>query len=124
MSQTISFSDARDLLSKLLTERIPLRLLFISPTRARVFMPGFVDSISDSNGLGISTSGPPVDAKLAYFNFRPFDNPCTFLYEEKRELPEDVRASISTGLEDESVLTMFLPDSGEKLFLFFTVPIS
>jgi hypothetical protein len=119
MSQ-ISLSAARDLLSKLLSERIPLRALFVSPSGVRSLMPGFVDSISQHNGLGISESGPPIDVTRAFFNLRPLIE-CTFWYGERRELAEEIRASLPVGSDDESALSIRLPQSEEVLTLFFTI---
>jgi hypothetical protein len=115
----ISQPEAADLLSKLLTERVPLSAFFVSRSGARVSLPGFVDSITHDNGLAISVSGPPIDALRGYINFFPFDRDCEFWYGEKRELPEDLRPRLTT--RGESALMFLLPDSGERLALFFTL---
>ena len=107
-------------MSKLLEERVPLRALFISPSGARMYLAGFVDSKTASNGLGISASGPPIDVKQGFLNMRPFDRNCEFWYGEKRELTDEEREGIS-GPDEESALTIRFLDFGEKLFLFFTI---
>jgi hypothetical protein len=116
----ISVGEAGDLLSKLLTERIPLRTMFLSRSGARIMMPGFVDSITPQNGLGLSVSGPPIDVGRGFINVRPFDRDCDFTYSKKRELPEDTRRELG-GPDAESVLIMRFPDFGEMVTLFFTL---
>lgn len=118
MSQ-ISQPEVVDLLSKLLAERIPLEAFFVSVSGARASLSGFVDSITRDNGLAISVSGPPIDVSKGYLNFSPFDCGCEFWYGEQRELPIELQPIAVT--RGESVLVFRLPDSGERLALFFTL---
>jgi len=113
----ISLPVARDLWSKLLNERTPLRVLLVTTSGVRVRLPGFIDSITPARGLMISVSGPPVDATRGLLSWPLADRDCEFLYGEQRELPEEDR----TSNVDESVLILHCRVSGEKLMLFFTV---
>jgi hypothetical protein len=118
MSQ-ISAPEAEDLLSKLLLERIPLRVTFASPSGTRVIMSGFLDSKTVAHGLIILASGPPIDVSRGFFNVRPFDRNCAFVYGEKREVPEEMRKNLLDS-DGDTVLMMHFPDSGETVCLFFT----
>jgi hypothetical protein len=113
----ISPSDADDLLSKLLSERIPLVAFFRSPVfEARI--KGFVDSKTQKTGITISVSGPPIDVNKGYIVVRALERLCDCWYGEKRELPESFK-----DLSDEfgeSVLTIRFLESKETLALFFT----
>jgi hypothetical protein len=119
MSQ-ISPQEARDLLGKLLTERSPIHFFFATSSKARISLRGFVDSISERNGLAISESGPPIDTKRGWCNVRPFDRPCEFQYGEIREMPREVLENMEAP-EYESVLMMRLPESLELALIFFTI---
>jgi len=118
MSQ-IQQSDAIGLLSKLLSERIPLQVFFASPSGTQVSMSGFVDSMTRDNGLVISASGPPVDVARGYVNFFPFGRNCDFWYGDKREVPAE--SLPSTEARGDSALMFTLPASGERFVLFFTI---
>lgn len=114
----ISQSEARDLLSKLLSERTPLIASLHSPSGADAKIPGFIDSMTRDNGLIVSVSGPPIKPEGGSIRVRPFDKGCDFWYGEKRELPEQFR-----NLGDvygESALGINFP-SGEIFVLFFTL---
>ena len=119
MSQ-ISLREAVDLLQKFASERIPLRAMLASPSGARAVVPGFVDSFRRETGLVVSVSGPPIDVFRGYIAVRPFDRPCDFTYGEERELPEEVRQSLSPE-HGKSVLVIRFLDSGEVFALFFTI---
>ena len=116
MSQ-ISESEAADLLSKLQVERIPLCAMLVSPSGAHARMPGFVDSITQDNGLVISVSGVPIDTSRGYLQFSPFRSGCEYSFGDKRELPDNFRIE-SVG--DSALVFRFL-DTGERLALFFTL---
>ena len=120
MSQ-ISLPEVADLLEKLLSERIPLKVLFASTTSgARAYISGFIDSATRANGLVVSVSGPPMDTERGWIHVFPFDRECEFWYGERREFPEEVRLLLSETTE-ESTLVMRFPASGEALALFFTI---
>jgi hypothetical protein len=116
----ISALEADDLLGKLFSDRIPLRVLFVSSSGTRVTMPGFVDSKTRVNGVVISVSGPPIDSARGFLNFRRFDENCEFLYGETRELSEEMRKEIPDR-DGESALMIRVLDLNEVLVLFFTL---
>jgi hypothetical protein len=109
-----------DILSKLLSERTPLRAVFKSPSGMHFRIPVFVHSVTNAKGLIFSISGPPLDAHLGLINIRHFDPECTFWYGETRELPEEIRQEIS-GPDIESVLVVRFRDPEEVFTLFFTI---
>jgi hypothetical protein len=114
MSQTSS-SEAADVLSKLMTDHLPVHGLSTSES-VRVKITGFVHSVSPS--LTISISRPPLDNR-GWITVRPFDRPCEFSYDEKRGAPErDRNLAHEFG---KSVLVMRFPDRDEALTLFFTI---
>lgn len=115
----ISLREAADLIEKLLSERVPLRGFFVSPSGTRIVLPGFVDSATSEHGLVISVSGPPLDASKGWMNVRPFDRECEFEYGEKRELPEEIQSLSETY--GESCLVIRFLDCGELFVLFFTL---
>jgi hypothetical protein len=113
----ISVSEASDLLSKLLSERISLLAFFRSP-RLEFRLPGFVDSVTSDNGLVVSVSGPPIDTKRGYLHVLRFER-CDFWYGERRELsPELQELGDRYG---ESVLTIRFLDCEDLLLLLFTL---
>jgi hypothetical protein len=114
----IAQHEAADLLQKLFSERIAVEAVFFSQSGTRISLPGFVDSATRQNGLVISVSGPPLDPARGYLNYFPFDRDCQFWYGEKRELPEAFKDIAAR--RGESVLLFLLPDSVERLGLFFT----
>lgn len=114
----ISPSEAADLMSKLLSERVPLVAFFRSPF-AEARISGFVDSATNAGGITVSVSGPPIDVKRGYIAVRNLERLCECWYGEKRELPESLR-----DLSDkygESVLAIRFLESKETLGLFFTL---
>jgi hypothetical protein len=113
----ISVDDTSDLLTKLLSERVPLVAFFRSPF-FEAKTPGFVDSITKEDGVTISVSGPPVDASKGYIFVRSPNRPCDCWYGEKRELPESLKHLSDTF--GESILVIRFPESEETLALFFT----
>lgn len=119
MSQ-ISVGEAEDLLGKLLAERIPTRMLFLSPSGARLLMSGFIDSKTIKNGVGFSATSPTVDVMQGYFTFRPFDRNCEFEYGEVREI-QDKSVREVAAKDGESALRMRFSDPGETVVLFFTL---
>lgn len=119
MSQ-ISLDEATDILRKLLTERVPVHASFSSPTdRTYVSLFGFVDSISDANGLVVSESGPPIDVSRGFLCFA-FNIGCEYLYGEKRELAGQIKDAIPEPRGD-SALMFRRPRTGELMVLFFTI---
>lgn len=112
----ISLSEASDLISKLISERIRL-IAFFRSALTETRLPGFVDSVTAENGLVISVSGPPIDVARGYFRIS-FDR-CDFWYGDKRELPKEM-----SGLSDkygESILAVRFLNSGDLLGLFFNL---
>jgi hypothetical protein len=118
MSQ-ISLPEAVDLLSKLLSERVPLIVFFRSRTLAEARIAGFVDSLTRDSGLVISASGPPIEVERGYIRVRPLEAGCVFWYGEKRELP--VQFQDLADVYGESVLSMTFPEANEVIVLFFTL---
>lgn len=114
----ISQSEAADLLSKLLAERVPVDSFFMSEDGTRCDFPGFVDSITLSDGIVVSASGPPMDASRGYVAFDPFDRECEYVYGERRELPLEISSRLRQE-RGESVLLFRVP--GETFALFFTL---
>ena len=119
MSQ-ILLREASDLLEKLFSERIPLRAVFASPSRALISLPGFVSSATRETGLLIAGSGPPFDLSKGYIRVWPFDLECEFEYGDKREFPEEAGLFPDPAEGDSGLLIRFL-DSEERLALLFTL---
>jgi hypothetical protein len=119
MSQILQ-AETADLLSKLMSERIPVQAFLFSKAGTRVSFFGFVDSITRDNGVLISASGAPIDLSRGYFNFLPFDRGCEFSYGETRELPEELQLSLK-DTRGKSCLMFFFPKLGDRFALFFTV---
>jgi len=68
MSQ-VSQAEAADLLSKLLSDRVPVQAFFFPTIGTRISLVGFVDSFTPDNAVVVSVSGPPIDFTRGYFNF-------------------------------------------------------
>ncbi len=119
MSQ-ISLSEASDILKKLFDERLPLTAYLITPSRARVRLNGFIVGATREKGLFVGDRLPPA-IPSNFINLFPFtEGECIFTYGEKREIGEDIRASLPADLED-SMLMISFPVTHELLTLFFTV---
>jgi hypothetical protein len=115
----ISLKDADALLSKLLTERVPLHAHFRSPSGAEARISGFVDSKNSDGTILVSTSGPPLIAEKGYLRFWTAGGRTSIWYGEKRELPESLK-----HLADkfgESALVFDITEFDERAVLFFTI---
>src|SRR5690242_9079457 len=99
----ISALEADALLSKLLTEKVPL-LVFFKSRSLEVNLPGFVDSKTEADGVCFSVSGPPIDVSKGFLRVVGFNRPCDFWYGEQRELSEDRRVEAAARALGESVL--------------------
>lgn len=120
MSQVLSLPEASDLLKKLFDERVPISAFLISPSRLRVRLHGYIVGATENAGLFIGDRRLP-DLSLNWVNVFPFKpGCCSFVYGEKREIPEDVRANLTTET-GESALTLHFPFTNEILTLFFTI---
>jgi hypothetical protein len=115
----ISLKDADALLSKLLTERVPLHAHFRSPSGAEARISGFVDSKNSDGTVVVSTSGSPLVADKGYVRFWVSGAETSIWYGEKRELPDDMK-----HLADkfgESSLVFKISEFNEWVGLFFTI---
>lgn len=119
MSQ-ISLEEGEDLLSKLLSERIRLSIVFQTPSGTRTILSGFLDSKTLANGLIFLASSPAIDVLRGFLKVPTSGGDCVFMYGEKREVPEEIRKNLSDS-DGDSVLIVQFPDFGETLFLFFTL---
>jgi len=82
----ISNQDAMLLVSRLLSERVPVTAQYFSAGGTRIILAGFVDSTSLANGIIISPSRPPSNKDgfmMVPFEGRAFE----FSYCDRRELP-------------------------------------
>jgi hypothetical protein len=119
MSQ-ISVSEASDLLQKLFDERTSLAAFFVTPSRARIRLNGFIIGATRKEGLLVADRLPPATPSN-WINVFPFaEGECVFTYGERREVTEDVRLLLTTDL-GESALIMRFPVTDETLTLFFTL---
>jgi hypothetical protein len=116
----ISPLEADSLLSKLLTERIPLKAFFKAPF-VEVQIPGFIDGKTAEDGVLISESGPPIDVRHGFLRVSGFERRCDFWYGEQREVSEEVRKIASARDVGESVLVIRFLDTDEVLALYFTI---
>jgi hypothetical protein len=114
----ISVEEARDLLDKLFSERLPVLAFFASPTGTQIRLNGFVDSITRDNGLVIAAASPPSQGP-GFIRVLIFDRDFEFSYGDVRVLPEEMREEFAEK-HGESVLAVRFLDSDELLALFFT----
>jgi hypothetical protein len=115
----ISLSDADALLSKLLTERIPVHAHFRSASGAEARISGFVDSKNSDGTVVFSTSGPPLVADKGYVRFWIAGVRTLIWYGEKRELPEHLKPLADKF--GESALVFDILEFNERAALFFTI---
>jgi hypothetical protein len=87
----ISPPEAESLISKLLTERTPVRVHLKSASGTETDITGFIDTKTIKGGIVISTSGSPLKPELGFLTVRPFDSVYEIWYGEKRELPDDLK---------------------------------
>lgn len=120
MSQVLSLPEASDLLKKLFDERVPISAFLISPSHLRVRLHGYVVGATAQAGLFIGDRLLPA-LSLNWINVFPFEpGCCSFVYGEKREISEDVRANFATETGESSLILHF-PLTNEILTLFFTI---
>ena len=115
----ISLTDADALLSKLLTEKIPLHAHFISSSGAESRISGFVDSKNSDGTIVVSTSGPPIVADKGYLRFPVTGVGTSIWYGERRELPDKLQP-LANKFGDSSVV-FEIPEFKERVLLFFTI---
>lgn len=115
----ISLADADALLSKLLTERIPLHAHFLSPSGAEARISGFVDSKNSDGTVVFSTSGPPLVADQGYLRVWIAGARTSIWYGEKRELPDNLKP-LADKFGDAALIFDVL-EFNERAALFFTI---
>jgi hypothetical protein len=115
----ISPTDADALLSKLLTERVPLHAHFRSPSGAEARISGFIDSKNSDGTVVISTSGPPLVAEKGYLRIWIAGSRTIIWYGEKRELPDNLKP-LADKFGD-SALAFEISEFNEWAALFFTL---
>lgn len=115
----LSIEEARDLLNKLFSERIPVLAFFSSPTGAQARLNGFIDSITRDGGLVVSVTRPPSQG-AGFIGFPIFDRDLEFSYEDVRVLPEAMREEFIAEHSEDSVLAIRDLETEELLALFFT----
>jgi hypothetical protein len=115
----ILLSDADALLSKLLTERVPLHAHFRSASGAEARITGFVDSKNSDGTIVISTSGPPLVAEKGYLRIWIAGFDTSIWYGEKRELPDNLKPL--ADVFGESALVFDVREFNERAALFFTI---
>jgi len=114
----ISPLEASDLISKLLSEHIPL-VAFYRTDSVEIKMRGFIDSATQAEGITVSVSGPPIDIERGYLSVKQIDRLNECWYGEKRSLPESW--NILGDEYGESILAIRFPTSGETFSLFFKI---
>jgi hypothetical protein len=115
-NNTISLDSARDILSKLLREEIPVLAALYCPTGARSRFTGVVDAFAYEIRV-LRIDGTELVAV-------PFSGrPVTILYGEKRELKPATRDILGDKLDliGESVLAFLFLDTREFFILNFTL---
>lgn len=115
----ISIEEARDLLDKLFSERIPVLAFFTSPTGTQARLNGFIDSITREGGLVVSAARPPSQGP-GFISFPLFDRDLEFSYEDVRVLPEALREEFIAEHSEDSVLAIHDLETNELFALFFT----
>jgi hypothetical protein len=116
MSQ-ISLAEASDSLEKLFGEKVRLATFFITPSRARVRLDGFLTGVSREQGLFVTTRPLPIDGG-GWINVSPFsEGECVFSYGEAREVADELREHI---LGESALIITFLT-TGERFAMFFTL---
>jgi hypothetical protein len=111
----ISPEDAGNLLSKLMSESIPVVAYFVAADGSDCQMHGFVAGIS-KEGLLIRESKEDTSSFLTVSLATP---PSTCLYRETRENLEEDRERLKLEY-GESALSLLFP-SGARVMLFFTL---
>jgi len=115
----VSVEEARDLLNKIFSERLPVLAFFSSPAGTQVRLNGFIDSITRDNGLVVAAASPPSQGP-GFIRFLIFDRDLEFSYEDVRVLPEAMRKEFAEEHPEDSVFAIRDLDTDELLALFFT----
>jgi hypothetical protein len=115
----ISLADADSLISKLLTERIPVLGHFISSSGAEARIDGFIDSKNSNGTVVISTSGPPLKTEQGFFRFWLAGHRTSIWYGESREISDELRPLAERV--GNCALIFNITEFNEKVLLFFSV---
>ncbi|MGD0402486.1 MAG: hypothetical protein ABSB66_04755 [Candidatus Acidiferrales bacterium] len=113
---TIAAEDARLLFDKLISENVPVIAFFRSTTGMKVLMSGFVDSVTDKNGVVLTASKPVLKAS-GFMSVPTFGRDVEFSYCDAREMPVAM-AGVSTKIGNTVLLLNFV-EPLESLFLTF-----
>jgi hypothetical protein len=115
----ITWNEALDLAGKLLNEETPVHASSFSPSGLRARVRGFIDSITDSNGLVVSSVRPPSDA-VAWMAVPLRRRDATCYFGDKRDFAEVGREELAPTYGD-TVLAFHFNDSNDLLILFFSL---
>jgi len=116
----ISLADADLLISKLLTERIPVAGRFTSSSGAEARIKGFIDSKNTDGTIVVSTSGPPLKTDQGYFRFWITGYQTLIWYGETREIDNEEQRRDAEKL-GKSILIIEIAEFAEKAHLIFTI---
>jgi len=114
----ISSTEGLDLLSKLLVERTPVYALSMWGTGSRALLSGFIDGISEQDGVVISVTRPPSQGP-GFLSVHMSGRKPEFSYCDRRELSPEMQELVPKV--GNSALLIRFPESNEILGLTFTL---
>lgn len=117
---TISSKEALELVSKLLAEKISVQASLFSPSGLRTRVKGFVDSLSELNGIVVSTESPVSPNEGAWISVPVSNRDAVCSYADKREFPDADKERFAENFGDTMLIVDFL-DSKERFALTFTL---
>lgn len=112
---SISFSEGRDLLEKLSSERIPVLAALTTSSGSEAHLRGTLDSISRERGVSILNASP-ASPDAGFISVRISDRPLIFSFGTERDLPLTSRDEVVQQFGN-TILIISFADSMERLVL-------
>jgi hypothetical protein len=117
---TISSKEALELVSKLVAEKISVQASLFSPSGLRTRFRGFVDSLSELNGIVVCTESPVSPNEGAWISVPISNRDVVCAYADMREFPDGDKERFAEDFGDTMLIVDFL-DSKERFALTFTL---
>jgi hypothetical protein len=119
-TNSIPSKDALDLVQKLFSEKVLVQASLFGPSRLGVRVKGFIVSVTELNGIVVSTERPFAVNEGAWICVPLAGRNAVCSYGDKREYPEAEREQFSEQFGD-AILIFNVIDSNERFALTFTL---
>jgi hypothetical protein len=119
-TNALSSTEVSDLLNKLITDRVTVQASLFAASGLKIRLKGFVDSVTEPNGIVVSTERPVSRNQGAWISVPVSNRTLVCLFADKRDYPDGQREQFAEEFGDTLLLFEFV-DSDEQLALTFTL---